>query len=47
LPVSLVIDREGRELGRAVGPAEWDGDAAIEFLRHAIAEKGNGNGRTD
>lgn len=35
LPTSLLIDREGRELGRVVGPAAWDADAMIAFFRHA------------
>ncbi|HMA72877.1 MAG TPA: TlpA disulfide reductase family protein [Xanthobacteraceae bacterium] len=34
LPTSLFIDREGREFGRAVGPAEWDGATTIAFFRH-------------
>ncbi len=33
LPATLLIDREGRELGRLVGPAEWDDPAMIAFLR--------------
>ncbi len=37
LPASLLIDREGRELGRVVGPAAWDDDATIAFLRQAAA----------
>jgi thiol-disulfide isomerase/thioredoxin len=37
LPASLLIDGEGRELGRVVGPAAWDDDATIAFLRQASA----------
>ena len=33
LPTSLLIDREGRELGRVVGPVAWDDDATVAFLR--------------
>jgi thiol-disulfide isomerase/thioredoxin len=33
LPTSLLIDREGRELGRVVGPAAWDDDASVAFFR--------------
>jgi thiol-disulfide isomerase/thioredoxin len=47
LPTSLFIDREGREFGRAVGPAEWDGPATIEFLRHVVSRESQTNGRSD
>jgi hypothetical protein len=47
LPTSLFIDREGREFGRAVGPAEWDGAATIEFLRHVVSRESQTNGRSD
>jgi thiol-disulfide isomerase/thioredoxin len=36
LPTTLVIDREGREIGRVLGPAEWDGEATIALLRTAM-----------
>jgi thiol-disulfide isomerase/thioredoxin len=36
LPTTLVIDREGRELGRLEGEAQWDSDAAEALLRHYI-----------
>ena len=32
LPTTLLIDGEGRELGRLVGPTEWDAPAMIAFL---------------
>ncbi len=47
LPTSLLIDREGREFARAVGPAEWDGAATIEFLRHVVSHESQTNGRSD
>ena len=28
LPVTVLIDREGREVARYLGDAEWDSDAA-------------------
>ena len=37
LPTTLIIDREGRERGRLVGPAEWDDAAAVELVRRAMA----------
>ena len=36
LPTTLLIDRTGRELGRLVGPAEWDAPEAAALLRHFI-----------
>ena len=40
VPATLLIDREGRELGRLVGPAEWDEAPMVEFLRGIIGGKG-------
>jgi thiol-disulfide isomerase/thioredoxin len=37
LPTTLIIDREGRERGRLVGPAEWDDAAAVDLVRRAMA----------
>jgi thiol-disulfide isomerase/thioredoxin len=39
LPTSVIIDREGREVGRVTGPAEWDSGATIEFLRGVISQR--------
>jgi thiol-disulfide isomerase/thioredoxin len=39
LPATLILDREGREVARLLGPAEWDGPAALDVLRAAIAGK--------
>lgn len=33
VPATLLIDRAGREIGRALGPAEWDAPDVIETLR--------------
>ena len=33
VPTTLLIDREGRELGRKLGPAEWDSPEMIALLR--------------
>jgi len=38
LPTTLIIDREGRERGRLVGPAEWDDEAAVDLVRRATAD---------
>ena len=36
LPATLLIDKEGRELGRLLGPAEWDGEAARHLIQSAL-----------
>lgn len=36
LPVTVVIDRKGREVGRMVGPAAWDSPRAVALLRHYL-----------
>ena len=38
LPTTLLIDREGREVGRHVGPAEWDTPAMVDFLERQFAQ---------
>ena len=38
LPATLLIDRKGREIGRLLGPAEWNSAEAIALLKAAIAE---------
>lgn len=39
VPATLLIDRGGRELGRLVGPAEWDEPDIVQFLKRVIAQK--------
>jgi thiol-disulfide isomerase/thioredoxin len=36
MPTTLLIDREGREIGRLVGPAEWDSDEAKSLIQAAL-----------
>ncbi len=38
MPTTLLLNREGLEIGRLVGPAEWDSDDALALLRAAIAQ---------
>ncbi len=38
LPTTLLIDREGREIGRLVGPAEWDTPKMVAFLRRHLSQ---------
>jgi thiol-disulfide isomerase/thioredoxin len=39
VPTTLLIDREGRELGRKSGPAEWDSPAVVELIRPHLAAR--------
>ena len=41
LPTTILIDRNGRELGRRVGPAKWDSSDSIAFFQSIIAKKEN------
>jgi thiol-disulfide isomerase/thioredoxin len=36
LPTSILIDRQGRELGRILGAAEWDSSEAVALVKDAI-----------
>lgn len=40
LPTTILIGRDGRELGRLVGPAEWDSPEMIAFFQSIIANEG-------
>ena len=37
LPFTMLVDREGREVARLAGPAEWDSPEAIEIIKEMIA----------
>jgi thiol-disulfide isomerase/thioredoxin len=39
MPATLLIDREGREIGRLTGPAEWDSAEAKALIKAALAQK--------
>ena len=39
LPTSLIIDRDGREVARVVGPADWDAAATIDYFRRVVARR--------
>ena len=39
MPTTLLIDRQGREIGRLVGPAEWDSPEAKALVQAAVAAK--------
>lgn len=36
LPTTLLIGRDGKSLGRLVGPAHWDGGTAVKLIQAAI-----------
>ena len=39
LPTSLLVDRQGQEIGRLIGPAEWDAPDMVDFLKSIVAGK--------
>ena len=41
LPTTILIDRDGLERGRLVGPAEWDSPEVIGQIAAVIAERSN------
>lgn len=43
LPTTLLIDVQGQEIARLIGPAEWDSPRVIEVIQSHL----NGVGRTD
>ncbi len=40
LPVTVIVDPEGREVARLIGDAEWDSDSAVAILRALSAGDG-------
>jgi thiol-disulfide isomerase/thioredoxin len=40
LPTTLLIDGGGRELGRLIGPAEWDAPEMVAFLKSTVEQQG-------
>ena len=42
LPLSVLLDRQGREIARLAGPAEWDGAEAETMIRALLAQAGDG-----
>jgi thiol-disulfide isomerase/thioredoxin len=43
MPTTLLIDREGREIGRLVGPADWASPEAKTLIETAIAARAAGS----
>ena len=38
VPVTLLLDRQGREIGRLTGAAEWDGAEPLALIRRHLAQ---------
>ena len=38
LPVTLLLDKDGREIGRLLGPAPWSSDEAKAIIKTALAK---------
>jgi thiol-disulfide isomerase/thioredoxin len=36
VPTTLLVDRDGREIGRKIGPAEWDSPETIALIREHL-----------
>jgi len=39
IPTTLLIDRDGREIARQIGPLQWDAPAVIDGIAKTIARK--------
>lgn len=44
LPLSVLINKQGQEIGRVVGPAEWDSVEIVAFIRNCLAAPNQTNG---
>jgi thiol-disulfide isomerase/thioredoxin len=42
LPTTLLINPQGQEIGRLIGPAEWDSPEMIGFLKSIVTPTGAG-----
>lgn len=42
IPVTLLIDREGREIGRKIGPAVWDSPEIVTLIRGYVSPAASG-----
>jgi thiol-disulfide isomerase/thioredoxin len=40
LPTTILLDPEGREVGRALGPVAWASDGSVAYLKQLIAAGG-------
>jgi len=42
IPITLLLDRDGHEVGRKIGPADWDSPQMIGILRRHLGLSGTG-----
>jgi len=42
LPTTIIVGRDGKEIGRLTGSAEWDTDEAVALIRYYIGRKTGG-----
>ncbi len=41
VPTTLLIDRDGREVARKLGPAAWDSPEVVDFIRKYVGQPGH------
>jgi thiol-disulfide isomerase/thioredoxin len=39
LPITLLVNRDGAEIGRLIGPTDWDAPETVEFLKTMVTPK--------
>jgi thiol-disulfide isomerase/thioredoxin len=39
LPLTVLVNQHGQEVGRVVGPAEWDTVEIVGYVRHCLSTK--------
>ena len=44
VPTTLLIDRQGREIARKMGPAEWDGQEMLSLVEQTMHAQTGGDG---
>jgi thiol-disulfide isomerase/thioredoxin len=42
IPTTLMIDRDGREIGRKIGPAEWDSPDMVALIENRLQPRAAG-----
>jgi len=47
IPTTLLVDPQGREIGRKAGPAEWDSPEVVAAIRRHLPEATTGNREPD
>lgn len=43
IPTTLLVDGQGREIGRKVGPAEWDSPDVVQIIREHLLKRRTGD----